>query len=107
MTRATRRLEYSPGGRATIDPGISAGGGNRQSAEVVRPAFAVFGAFGRGGKTTMRQTYQGAAVLLDQGHLEETRSGRAPLPPLPTEAVGEPMDRHDFAERPARRAGGV
>src|SRR5271169_5271465 len=107
MTRATERLEHSPGGRAAIDPGISAGGGNRQSAEVVRPAFAVFGAFGRVGKTAMRQTYQGAAVLLDQVDLDETRSRRDLLPPLPTEAVGEPMDRHDFAERTARRAGRV
>src|ERR1700691_3254403 len=100
MTRATRRLEHSPGGRATIDPGISAGGGNGQSVEVMRPTFDVFGAFGRVGKTAMRQTYQGAAILLDQVDLDETRSWRDLPPPLPTEAVGEPMDRHDFPERP-------
>src|ERR1700678_4630669 len=101
MTRLTRRLEHSPGGRATIDPGISEGGGNGQSAEVMRPAFGVFGAFGRVGKTAMRQTYQGAAVLLDQVDLDETRSWRDLVPPFPTETVGEPMDAHDFAGRPA------
>src|SRR5271156_3582985 len=92
---------------AAIDAGISACGGHRQSAEVMRPTFVVGGALGGVGKTAMGHAHQGAAVPVDQVDLDEARSWRYGLAPLPTEAVGEPMHRDDLAELPARHVRAV
>ena len=93
--------------RPTIDARISAGGGYGQSADVMPPTPVVVGALGGVGKTALGKPQQCAPVLVDQVDLDEARSWRNRFIPLPTEAIGEPMDRHDFAERPARCAGRV
>src|SRR5277367_6950475 len=89
-------------GRPTIDARISAGGGYGQSADVMRPTPVVVGALGSVGKTALGKPQQCAPVLLDQVDLDEARSWRDRFVSLPTEAVGEPMDRHNLTERPAR-----
>src|SRR5271170_63712 len=95
---ASMRMPPGASRGAAIDAGISAGGGHRQSAEVMRPTFAVGGALGGVGETAMDHAQQGAAVPVDQVDLDEARSWRDLRVPLPTEAIGEPMDRHDLAE---------
>src|SRR5215468_146156 len=89
---------------ATIDAGISAGGGHGQPAKVMRPTLVVASALCRVGKTGMCHAQQGAAVLVDQVDLDQARSWRHLRIPVPTKAVGESMDRHDLAERAARHA---
>ena len=81
--------------RPTIDAWISAGGGYGQSADVMCPTPVVVGALGGVGKTSLGKPQQCAPVLVDQVDLDEARSWRDRFVPLPTEAVGEPMDRHD------------
>src|SRR5258708_36634320 len=90
--------------RPLIDAGISAGGRQGQPAKVMRPTLVVAGALRRVGKTAMGHAQQGAAVPVDQVDLDQARSRRHLLIPVPTEAVGESVDRHDLAERSARHA---
>src|SRR5712672_1531327 len=52
----------------------------------------------------MGHAQQGAAVPVDQVDLDQARSRWHRFAALPTEAVGEPVDRHDLAERSARCA---
>src|SRR6202011_5434823 len=89
---------------ATIDAGISTGGRHGQPAEVMRPTLVVADALRRVGKTAMGHAQQGAAVPVDQVDLDQARSRRHLFIPVPTEAVGEAVDRHDLAERSARHA---
>ena len=104
---ASLRMPRRASRRPTIDARISAGGGYGQSADVMPPTPVVVGALGGVGKTASGKPQQCAPVLVDQVDLDEVRSWRNRFIPLPTEAIGEPMDRHDFAERPARCAGRV
>ena len=52
----------------------------------------------------MRQAQQRPAVPLEKIDLDEARARRDLIAPIPTEAVGEAMDRHDLLEGAARRA---
>src|SRR6516162_7352611 len=88
---------------ATIDAGIAAGGRYGQPAKIMRPTRVVAGARRRVGKTAMGHAQQGAAVPVDQVDLDQARSRRHLLIPIPTEAVGESVDRNDLAERSACR----
>src|SRR5262245_53784318 len=59
------------------------------------------------GKAAMGHAQQRAAVALDQIDLDQARSRRHLLAPLPTEGVDETVDRHDLSERAARNPGMV
>src|ERR1700730_16717892 len=89
---------------AAIAAGISTGGRHGQPAEVKRPALVVAGTLLGVRKTAMGHAQQGAAVPVYQVDLDQARSRRHLLIPVPTEAVGESVDRHDLAERSARHA---
>src|SRR5262245_33930265 len=89
---------------ATIDAGVLAGGRDRQPAEVIRPPLVVAGALCGVRKTAMGHAQQGAAVPVDQVDLDQARCRWHLLIPVPTKAVGEPVDRYDLAERSARHA---
>src|SRR6516165_5340736 len=84
--------------RTRIRAGILASGRLAEPAEVMRPASAVTGDLGRIRKATLRHAQQGAAIVVDQVDLDEARSRRHLLIPVPAEAIGEPMHRHDLAE---------
>src|SRR6266481_4502278 len=90
--------------RPLIDAGISAGGRHGQPAKVMRPTLVVAGTLRRVRKTAMGHAQQGAAVPVNQVDLDQARSRRHLLIAVPTEAVGESVDRHDLAERSARHA---
>jgi hypothetical protein len=92
---------------STIDAGILARGGHGQPAQIMRPTLVVAGALLRIRKTAMGHAQQRAAVPLDQIDLDQTRSRRHLVAPVPTEAIGEAVDWHDFPERAARHIGGI
>ena len=87
---------------AAIDTGISARGRHRQPAQIMRPTPVVVGALSLVRKTAMGHAQQSAAVPVDKIDLDQARSRWHLLPSLPTEAVGEAVDRHDLAEYAAR-----
>ena len=87
---------------AAIDTGISARGRHGQPAQVMRPTLVVVGALNLVRKTAMGHAQQSAAVPVDKIDLDQARSRWHLLPSLPTEAVGEAVDRHDLPERAAR-----
>jgi len=90
--------------RAMIDTGISAGGRNRQPAEVMHPTPIVADALLRVRKTAMGYAQQGAAVPVDKVDLDQARSRGHHFASLPTKAVGKTVHRHDLPELAARRA---
>src|SRR5215467_1505313 len=90
-----------------IDAGISAAGCNGEPAQVMRPAPIMACALCLIGKAAMGHAQQCAAVSFDQIDLDQTRSRRHLLATLPTEGVGETVDRHDLPERAARHTGVV
>ena len=51
----------------------------------------------------MGHAQQGAAVAVDQVDLDQARSRRHFLAAVPAKTVGEPVHRHDLAERAACR----
>ena len=93
---ASRRPALGLG--AWIGPWIAAGGGDGQPVDVVGPSFLVRGALFGVGQPGMRHAQERAAVPVDQVDLDQARSRRNDLAALPTEALGETMDRHDLAE---------
>jgi hypothetical protein len=100
------RSERKSCSHAAIDAGILAGGGHGQSAEVVRPTLGVTGAFGGVGNAGVGHAQKSAAVAVDEVDLDQARPRRHQFVPLPTEAVGKPMDRDDLPELSARGAAG-
>ena len=90
---------------AAIDAGISAGGRHGQPAQVMRPTPIVTGTLRRVRETAGGHTDQGTAIPVDQIDLNQARSGRHLFASLPTEAVGETMDRHDLPKCAARHMG--
>jgi hypothetical protein len=89
---------------AMIDTGITAGGRDGQSAEIMRPTPIVVGALLCVRKTAMSHAQQGAAVPVDKVDLDQARSGWYHFASLPTKAVGEAVDRYHLPELAARRA---
>ena len=83
---------------------IAPGGGDSQSAEVMRPAARVPGALFGVRQPGLGHAQKRAAILFEQIDLDQARSRRNGLVALPAEAVGEPVDRHDLAEGAARVA---
>src|SRR6516162_11302073 len=69
----------------------------------MRPTPIVAGALRRVRQTAMGHAQQGAAVAVDKIDLDQARSRRYLFISLPTKAIGETVDRHDLAERSARR----
>ena len=70
----------------------------------MRPTLGVSGTLRGVRKAAMGHAQQGSAVPVDQVDLDQARPGRHLFITFPTEAVGEPVDRHDLAERSARHA---
>ena len=68
------------------------------------PTCAMAGALSGVGKAAMSHAQQGTAFTVEQVDLDEARPRRHLVVPLPAEAVGEPMNRHDLAKGPARHA---
>src|SRR6202011_502995 len=58
-------------------------------------------------KTAMGHAQQSAAVTVDKIDFDQARPRRHLFASLPTEAVGETVDRHDLPERSARHSGAV
>ena len=100
-TSAARRFS------AIINAGISAGGGDGKAIHIIRPAGVMGRALRRVWQSAMREPHQRAAIALGKINLDQARVRRHFLAGLPTEAVGEAVNRHDFAERAARDTGRV
>ena len=79
-------------------PLIAAGGSDGQPVEVVGPTSLVAGALFGVVQPGMRQAQQRAAILVDQIDLDQARPWWDGLNALPTEAIGEAVDRYDLAE---------
>ncbi len=71
------------------------------------PAGIVVGALGRVRQPAVGKADERAVAPFEQVDFDQAGSGRNLLAPLPAEAVGEAVDRHDLLERPPRYAPGV
>src|SRR6202044_1337452 len=72
----------------------------------VRPTLGVVRALLGVGKSGVGHAYKCAAVPVDEVDLDQPRPRRRRVVPLPTEAIGEAMDRNDLAELSASGAAG-
>jgi hypothetical protein len=93
--------------RAAVDACISAGGRYAKPGEVMRPTPIVIGALHGVWKSAMRHAQKRAPVPGEKIDLDQARPRRHFLVSLPTEAVGETVDRHDLAERAARHTAAI
>src|SRR6185312_4781186 len=81
---------------SAIRSGVAAGCGQGQAPEIVDPTPLMSGAGLGARQTAMGEVQQRAALPLDQIDLDQARPRWDVVPPLPTEAVGEAVDRDHF-----------